>query len=236
MEFEYTYSDNCIFKGNCTREDRFGCNEHCPIQPEFYYLMETSNIPQKYKGKKTLYPEDDDFKAFSTLDEIKCDIENFVSSGRSLYIWSKHTGNSKTTWACKMLKTYLAVVCFGNEFKDRAWFEYVPSFLMMAKNFENKDEREEHINAVLTRDLVVLDDVGSVNHSNYDISVLSNLINTRYSNGLATIYTSNLSPSELTKTSIDDRIIDRIASDIVIELKGTSSRRYSSKYKSGVSE
>lgn len=228
MEYRYSYTENCIFKGNCVREDKTGCDAHCTIQPEFYYLFATSNIPEQYKKKVVLYPDDEDLDAFYTLKDIADDIDNFVKDGRILYLWSNNVGNSKTTWACKLLKLYLANVCIGNTFKDRAWFTYVPSFLLTAKEF-NEDVRREQIQAVLTRDLVVLDDIGSVNLSNYDTVVLSDVINTRYSRGLATIYTSNISDSDIYRQNA--RLADRICSDIVIELKGSGRRQSTNKYK-----
>ena len=79
------------------------------------------------------------------------------------------------------------------------------------------------------RDLVILDDIGAVYNTQYDIVVLSDIINTRYSNGLATIITSNISPSDMGKSL--SRITDRMCSDIVLELRGSGRRQYVSKYK-----
>lgn len=177
----------------------------------------------------TLYPDDKDYEAFKTLATIKQDIESFVSDGRFLYIWSSICGNSKTTWATKLLKTYLAVKCVGNNFADRGWFEYVPSFLLLAKEFESPDERKEHIDNTMKRDLVILDDIGAVQNSNYDVSTLSNIIDYRYSNGLATIITGNIPPSDLSR-SISVRLADRVLSDVAIEFKGGSNRTFTNTY------
>jgi DNA replication protein DnaC len=119
-------------------------------------------------------------------------------------------------------------MCTGNGFKDRGWFEYIPSFLLLAKNFEDKEKRQEHINNLLNRDLVVLDDIGAVRNTQYDITVLSDIINTRYSKRLATIFTSNVAPTDL---DIDQRLVNRLESDIVIEIKGKSRRESTSTYK-----
>ncbi len=62
------------------------------------------------------------------------------------------------------------------------------------------------------------------------MSVLSSVIDTRYSKGLATLYTSNISPDNL-ELLLGARIADRILSDIVIELKGTGRRESTSEYK-----
>jgi len=228
MEFEYRYTDNCIFKEVCPRKRRLGCDEHCTIQPEFYYLLNTSNIPKEYMKSVRLYPDSIDEKVFYVLKDILEDVEVFVEEGRTLYLWSKYVGNAKTSFACKILKSYLASICIGNKFRDRGFFEYIPSFILLAKEFKNK-ERELHIDALLHRDLVILDDIGSIKNTEYDITVLLDIINTRYSNGLATIYTSNVSPNELFKNNL--RITDRICSDIVLELKGKGRRVSTNIYK-----
>lgn len=230
MEFEYKYTEDCIFKKVCPRKERIGCDEHCPIQPEMVYLLQTSNIPKKFLKSKTLFPCQKDLKAFDTFVAIQDDIENFVKDGRTLYLWSSNVGNGKSSVACKLLKSYLASVCIGNGFKDRGWFEYVPSFLLLSKDFQN-EERDMHIEALLKRDFVVLDDIGVVENTNYDITMLLNIINTRYSNNLATIYTSNINPKKLFSDNV--RLTDRICSDIVIEIVGNGKRKGTDTYKRG---
>lgn len=222
--WEYRYNENCLLKGKCLRE----CSPSCTIQPELYYLLENSNIPDFYKKPRLLYPNEEDLTTFTTLKEIKEDVEVFTSEGRFLYIWGTTVGNGKTSYACKILQTYLAIKCVGNGFKDRGWFEYVPSFLLLAKNFEDKATRQEHIDNLANRDLVVIDDIGSVRNTQYDITILSDVINSRYSRNLATIFTSNVKPEEL---EIDDRLISRLASDIVLEFKGGTRRKSTNVYK-----
>lgn len=225
---EYRYTENCIFKGSCPREKRVGCDPSCTIQPEFYYLLKTSNIPERYENPKKLFPSDEDKKAFNVLADIRDDIEEFVKHGRTLYLWSREYGNGKTEMSIKLMKSYMATICVGNEFKDRCWFEFVPTFLLTAKNFEDRDSANKHITALMKRDLCILDDIGAVKTTEYDISVLTNIINTRYSNSMSTIYTSNLSPEEMQR--INNRIADRACTDVVIELRGAGRRMRTSTY------
>lgn len=221
--WEYRYDDNCIIKEKCPLK----CSPSCTIQPELYYLLETSNIPKRYIKPEVLYPIPVDYDVFCVLRDIQEDIEVFVQEGRILYLWGSTAGSGKSNFACKLLKTYLLMRCIGNGFKDLGWFEYVPSFLLLAKNFEDKENRQFHIDNLLKRDLVVLDDIGAIKNTQYDIAVLSDIINTRYSRRLATIYTSNLSVEDL---PIDTRLQDRLASDIVLEIKGDSHRKSTSFY------
>ena len=219
----------CWFKGNCPREKKSGCKSYCSIFQEFDYLINNSNIPADYMKSKTLYPMDVDYEAFTTLKQIQLDIDNFVKDGRTLYLWSTQLGNGKSSWAVKLLKTFLAVRCVGNNFKDLAYFIYTPTFLLDMKNFSKQEERNELMESVMNRELVVIDDLGAVQGSQYDLTNLSALIDKRYSSGLATIYTSNLSVDNL-DSCIGSRLADRVASDIVIELKGTSRRSYTNTY------
>ncbi len=93
----------------------------------------------------------------------------------------------------------------------------------------NKDKIIIAIEKAMNSSLVIIDDIGAVMNSNYDITVLTNVIDCRTSNGYATIYTSNLSLSELSK-AVGVRIADRISSDIVIKLAGNSRRNYTNTY------
>ena len=43
--------------------------------------MNTSNIPERYKGIQRLIPQNCDYEVFTNLDRIKKDIVNFVKSG-----------------------------------------------------------------------------------------------------------------------------------------------------------
>ena len=217
---ERTYKE-CWFKDNCNKE----CNMACGTFNEFKYLLDNSNIPEMYKEPKKLYPETVDLEAFKTLANIKNDIENFVDNNRQLYLWSKNTGNGKSNFICKILLTYLALIATGNGFNldNGVYFCYLPDLVTLTTSFENKD-RDKILNAIMTRKLVVLDDVGaSVVNSSFVATNLSQIIDTRYRNNLATLYTSNLSEDELTN-HYGSRIADRILSDISIELKGQGRR------------
>lgn len=217
---------DCVFKEVCKE-----CKLPCAKYSEMNYLMTTSNIPKDYIKPKKLYPEEIDLESFKTLDKIKHDIINFVNDGRFLYLWSKLCGNAKTSWSCKLLLTYFAVICSGNQFQDRGWFEYIPSFTLLTKEFNN-DLREIHIQNITKRALVIFDDIGSITNSNYDLTILLSIIDSRKANGLATIFTSNLSIESLER-SLGSRLADRCGSDIVIEFKGGSRRTYTNEYNIG---
>ena len=227
--------------GTCT------CNEHEAFYTykgekrqglnnfELYIKLPNNMLP--FTSKKHLSKvKNSNFRAsiYRTLraidyigkEECQCIL---VDNPSHLYLTDNMIVTHNTEWACKLLKTYLAVICIGNGFKDRARFIYVPSLLLLAKEF-NDDSRQTTLDMLNTLDLVILDDIGAVQNSNYDLTILSDIIDTRYRNGLSTVYTSNLSPTSL-EQSIGSRLKDRICSDIVIELKGSSHRRGTNTYK-----
>lgn len=227
-DYKYEYTDFCWFKGNCTDESEVGCSSLCSRRSEFDYLINNSGIPDGMLDKQILYPESIDLPIFEELGNIKNNIESFVEDGEFLYLWSKKTGNSKSSWVIKMLKTYLAMIHIGNNFKDRAYFVYTPSLLLLSKQFDNP-EREKLLKKLLTVDLVVLDDIGAVASGNYDKTIISDIVNTRYNNKLCTLFTSNLSDEDLAK-SLDARIADRVLSGIVLKLQGSSRRESRTSY------
>ena len=217
---ERTY-ENCWFKETCNKK----CNMACGTFNEFKYLLDNSNIPEMYKEPKKLYPEQIDLEAFKVLGKVKNDIENFAENNRQLYLWSKSVGCGKSSWVCKMLLTYLALIATGNGFNldNGVYFCYLPDLVTLTTSFENKD-RDKILNNIMTRKLICIDDIGSANSkSDFVATTLSQIIDTRYRNNLATIYTSNLSEDELA-SHYGSRIADRILSDISIELKGQGRR------------
>ena len=217
---ERTYK-NCWFKSTCNKK----CNMACGTFNEFKYLLDNSNIPEMYKEPKKLYPEQIDLEAFKTLAKIKNDIDNFAENNRQLYLWSKNTGNGKSNFICKILLTYLALIATGNGFNldNGVYFCYLPDLVTLTTSFENKD-RDKILNNIMTRKLVCIDDIGAaISRSDFVATTLSQIIDTRYRNNLATIYTSNLSEDELA-SHYGSRIADRILSDISIELKGQGRR------------
>lgn len=69
----------------------------------------------------------------------------------------------------------------------------------------------------------IFDDIGAQKLSEYALEVWYTIINERYSSGLKTIFTSNLSLREIS-VSMSDRIASRLASGIVYEMKGNDRR------------
>lgn len=232
-EYEYKYEDKCWFNGVCSLEKSRGCNRFCVMRREFDYLLFASEVPEKFKSyeKLSLNPSDEDIDTFYTLSDIKADIETFVDEGRFLYIWGHNPGAGRSSWSIKIMLTYLAIRSLGNGFNPNvAYFVYVPNFLFRAKNFDDKEERQEILQRVMGVDLLVLDDLCATQTTSYDSSVLADVIDARYRDKKSTIFTSNLSPEELERMC-GARTSDRVLSDIVLEIKGEGRRKSTNIYR-----
>ena len=95
----------------------------------------------------------------------------------------------------------------GKRYAVGTKFCNVLDFLDMTKKGYSGDDRE--VTALFDASLLVLDDIGVQMSKEWVDTVLYRLVNSRYTNRLPTIYTSNI-PVE--KLKVDDRISDRIES------------------------
>lgn len=91
-----------------------------------------------------------------------------------------------------------------------------------AQNLFNQIEKEhfsysgntEKIDAILSCDLLVIDDLGTEFSTSFTVSQLYNIINTRINNGLPTIINSNLGLAEIEK-NYTARVLSRIMGNYV---------------------
>jgi len=211
---------NCWYKDVCGVE----CEVDCLRYIEMKFLMDNSDIPPKRQMPDKLIPEVVDKEAFVALNDIRLDVLNFVLNGENLYIWSKHTGNGKTSWALKIMLRFFNEVWAGNCFKVRGKFVHVPTLLVKLKDFNNPLP-EYYKQDLLECDLLILDDIASTGISQYDLSQLLLYIDHRSLYEKSTIYTGNVSPNEL-QLVLGERLASRInaKSTTKIELKGSDRR------------
>ena len=214
--------EDCWYRNICTYQQCVNCIRYS----EMKYLMDNSGLPKK-KQKPIQLDGSRDPKAFHTLAEIKDDIFNFVDNGESLYIFSEYTGNGKTSWAIKLLLKYFDTVWAGNGFRVRGYFQHVPTLFNVLKDFSNStNELKTELKRKLeTVDLVVWDDIASTKLSDFDIQQLLIIIDSRVSEGLANIYTGNITSHEALQKALGDRLASRIWNmSTLIEFKGKDRR------------
>lgn len=220
-------SNKCWLKNNCKQ---LHCNDSsgCLILLKLDYLYNEANVPINLRKNVQIRVDEDgtDLKEFQRLREIQDSVIDFVDKGKQLYIYSSQAGNGKTLWSLRLLQTYFNKIWFTSELKCRALFVDVPYLLLALKdNISNKNDYVKHIkDNIADCDLVIWDDISNKVGTEFEISNLLSMINSRISAGKANIYTSNISPEKL-QEYLDIRLASRIASSSeVIEFKGGDKR------------
>lgn len=219
-------NDNCWLKEHCNQRD---CNTFCMRYYKLNILYDNSLIPLNRRKHIALLVDDDgsDIEAFTKLKSIEDNILDFINNGKSLFIYSTYVGNGKTSWTLRMVETYFNKIWYRCDLSCKVLFISVPRFLLELKsNISKESEYITHImNNVLNCDLVIWDDIATKLGTEFEVSHLLSIIDTRINNGKSNMFTSNLCGVELTK-ALGDRLYSRIVnySDYVIELKGKDKR------------
>lgn len=200
----------CPYLDKCNHVD---CDKFCMKNYKTNYYFDCAFIPKDRRIKFPLRIDSDglDEKAFSRLSDIEKKIVDFVDKGENLYIYSRNVGNGKTSWALRLSNNYINKVWYKKPMEPIVLFISVPRFLLELKaNISNKSSYIEHINAYVTNcDLVIWDDIGSKNGTEFEVSHLLSIIDQRINNGKSNIYTSNLNDEELHQL-LGDRLYSRV--------------------------
>lgn len=215
----------CWLYNNCNHID---CDGFCIRKYKLNYLYEEAFIPFNRRITTALYLDKDksDLEAFTLLKEFENNILNFVNNGENIYIHSINAGNGKTSWALRLIQSYFNKIWFNTELKCKALFISVPQFLLALKeNISDKNDYIKHIKEnVLLADIVVWDDIGNKNITQFEADNLLSIIDARMNSGKSNIYTSNLNNEEIHQ-SLGDRLASRIInSSYDIEFKGADKR------------
>lgn len=215
----------CFAESYC-KKDRSACSELCGGYRVLRALYNLSRIPERYRYNIPLKPERADIQAFEALNDYKENVRKNVEAGDGLYIWGKSTGSGKTSWACKIMSHYFRKIAFSTGLENEGLYIFLPSFLEdLRDNYDSKDpDFEQILSMVKNCNLLIIDDIGAERVTDWVRERMVSIINTRVSNNLATIYTSNLSPEEL-RNELGDRISSRVlGSSKVVEITGGDRR------------
>lgn len=216
----------CLYKDFCPLVDTNECGSSCIRYKEINYLLEKSMIPEKRQYIQNFIVPEEDSAVYSRLTKVMRNIEKYVDNGDSFVLYSNGTGNGKTSWAIKIMLSYFDKIWAGNGFRPRGYFVYVPDLLNRAKaNISCPDEEfQELMKNIKDVDLLVLDDIGTTAMSEFDISLLSSIIDQRCLKCKSTIYTTNCDANKMEKL-VGIRLVDRIwRNSITFNFKGKSKR------------
>lgn len=225
-------SNECFLYDKCKKFN----NGECKLQDEKFciklfkldYLYNEallSNQQRKYIALR-IDADGTDRDEFIKLKNIESTIENFVSDGSSLYIYSHNCGNGKTAWSIRLIQAYFNAIWHKCDLNCKALFINVPRFLLSLKDsISNENEYIEHIKAnILSADMVVWDEIGTKAVTQFEHEHLLSLINARIDSNKSQVFTSNLQPEEL-KEAVGERLYSRVVNlSTIIELKGADKR------------
>lgn len=213
----------CFAETYCKKKSESYCSEVCGAYRVLRALYNLSRLPERYRYNIVLEAKNQrDLTAFRTLNEYKEDVLKKVEAGEGLYIWGKSTGCGKTSWACKIMSHYFRKITFSTGLENEGLYIFLPTFLEEIRcSYDSEDpDFEQVLSMVENCKLLIVDDIGAEQVTDWVRERMISLIHSRYSNGLCTIYTSNLSPEEL-REKLGDRVASRVlGSSTEVEITG----------------
>lgn len=223
---------DCYLQSSCKKF----CNQQCGEQEELYcpriskidYLYNEALIPLKQRKRFPLRIDADgtDKEVFLQLKAVEQNIEQFISTGSNLFIYSQTCGNGKTAWSIRLIQAHIENIWHKADLTCKALFISVPRYLLAIKNnISNKDEYAEHIQRyILEADLVVFDDIATKGITQFEAENLFSIIDTRINTGKSNIFTSNIIPAQLNDL-LGPRLTSRIVNlSTVIQFRGQDKR------------
>ncbi len=220
---------DCYAKGYCKLYNTAKCTNMCDFKVVLDALYSLSNIPKRYRQDTPLRPEQIDLQSFHYLKDYKDNIDTKVEQGHWLYLFSKNSGNGKTSWALRLVQAYLASTWLTSPLECKVLYINLPTFFNAFKETFTANpgkDAVDYVQHILNNykkcDIIIWDDVATKQFSKFEGDELLGLLDGRAKK--CNIFTSNLKDSELHQ-AIGDRLYSRIANaSINIELYGSDKR------------
>ena len=176
---------------------------------------------------KPISPAKIDVDAYLQLQEIKDNIVQFVEESRNLYIISHNLQTGKTTWSLKIMYKFFDEIWAGNGFVQRGYFIHVPEFVNKTKSFQYKDSDEfkKLDKAIKEVDLVVWDDISSLELNSNEQSFINMYIDKRMLEGKSNIFNGMYVDKEMGPKWLGMKLYSRLNNCEMVSLMGTSYRK-----------
>lgn len=194
MQVEFVFKpESCWYRESCKNYGTQNCTKMCNAYYSLYNQTKYALLTYNQTKPPKLDVPNCDKKAYDRLINIRSNIVDFVRRGKNIVIYSKFTGNGKTTWATKLLMQYLSQTPF---LQEKAYGLFIPctKLLVLQKLSYGGYQPQElkHIYENIERaNLVVWDDLITETLSKHDSSFLYAFIDSRVSAGLSNIFTLN---------------------------------------------
>lgn len=222
-------SNECWIKDSCKKYLNNECTEDFCMKLfklDALYNMSQLSFEQRKHQNLLLDASRVDESAFTNLKDIQNNIEEFVTKGSNLYIYSKITGNGKTAWAVRLLQSYFNKIWYKTALECKGLFLSVPRYLLAIKdNISSFNEYADFVkNNILKADLVIWDDIGTKAATSFEHENMLSIIDNRMCCNKCNIFTSNVSPQGLRELA-GDRLYSRIINySTCLEFKGLDKR------------
>lgn len=247
------HADNCILAAPCSFAGSDKCNALCSSYIAVHGFngsggrIAAANIPADYR-KVTLQnspARGDQPEAYSVIDAYVNTFQRQFGESKerikSLYLYSQSPGTGKTTTATVILiewivRHYIGSLQHNRQALERpayfldvnAWQELYTEFTRphIPEDIAEPASREYYrwMQRARLAPFAVLDDIGVRSSTDGFRGDLHSVINYRVTNGLPTVYTSNVAIEELAHV-FDKRLADRVRDMCaVIPFKGESKR------------
>lgn len=217
---------DCMCYDFCPKAGEKECNSRCIKNIEMTYLLKNCGIPTRRQMITPLTTSKVDEAVIAAIRSIATNIKEEVNAGTNIILYSEKTGNGKTTIAINLMLSYFNEIWAGNGFRNRGYFIYVPTYLNRCKDSISRFDEglAELKKRVVEDDVLILDDIGATNFSEYDVSILSTIINERLLAEKSIIVTTNCDRKQLAKI-IGERLTDRLwSTSVIFHLKAESHR------------
>lgn len=195
----------CMAKSWCkiySGEVQGSKNPWCSAKYRLERALELSRIPKMYLNANIYnYELDDDNKEiFSVINDVVNDIVYYVHGGINFFFFGANPGTGKTFNASVLINHYIYKTCLTSQFdfENPLGLYIVYADLMDDLRYRRDlDSVQNTLRLVNEVPLLLLDDIGSGTNSDFTRDQTYLIINNRINKGLSTIYTSNLTVSEL---------------------------------------
>ena len=120
-------------------------------------------------------------------------LDKVYKEGKGIYFFGNN-GVGKTTLACMILKE-----CYTYRYtcKRITFMDYVSLYTRAWGDSEAKQEVEDAINKIKSREFLCIEEIGKENDTKVAVNVLEDLLRYREDNSLPTIICTNLSPKAI---------------------------------------
>ena len=216
----------CWYEAGCNLKTDF-CEKTCHRYFQMNYLINNCGMKNADRFLKPISPAKIDVDAYLQLQEIKDNIVQFVEESRNLYIISHNLQTGKTTWSLKIMYKFFDEIWAGNGFVQRGYFIHVPEFVNKTKSFQYKDSDEfkKLDKAIKEVDLVVWDDISSLELNSNEQSFINMYIDKRMLEGKSNIFNGMYLDKEMGPKCLGMKLYSRLNNCEMVSLMGTSYRK-----------